>query len=45
MNRYGVSVELKNVPSLDPEFIPIARFNRSFLEGATKPVAIAVERS
>ncbi len=45
MERYGVSVELKNIPVLDPEFIPIARFNRAFLEGAEKPVSIAVERA
>lgn len=45
MNRYGVSVELKNIPSLDPEFIPIARFNRAFLQDAKKPVSIAVERA
>lgn len=45
MNRYGICVELKNVPVLDPEFIPIARFNREFLKGASKPVSIAVERA
>lgn len=45
MNRYGVSVQLKNVPELDPEFIPLLKFNRAFLENATKPVAVAVERA
>ena len=45
MNRYGISVELKNVPVLDPEFTPLLKFNRAFLEGATKPVSIAVERA
>ena len=45
MNRFGVNVELKHVPALDPDFIPLARFNRAFLEGAEKPVGIAVERS
>ena len=45
MNRYGISVELKNVPVLDPEFMPLLKFNRAFLEGATKPVSIAVERA
>ena len=34
MNRFGINVELKHVPALDPEFIPLMRFNRSFLEGA-----------
>lgn len=45
MNRYGISVELKNVPVLDPEFMPLLKFNREFLKGATKPVSIAVERA
>ena len=45
MNRFGISVELKNVPVLDPEFMPLLKFNRAFLEGATKPVSIAVERA
>ena len=45
MNRYGISVELKNIPVLDPEFIPLARFNREFLSTARKPVSIAVERA
>ena len=31
MNRYGISVELKNVPELDPEFTPLLKFNRAFL--------------
>ena len=45
MNRFGVNVELKNVPVLDPDFIPLMRFNRAFLEGAKKPLGIAVERA
>jgi len=45
MNRFGIEVELKHVPALDPEFIPLARFNRAFLAGAKKPVGIAVERA
>ena len=45
MERFGISVQIENVPELDPEFIPILRFNAAFLETAKKPVAIAVERS
>jgi len=45
MERYGVSVEVKNVPVLDPEFIPLLKFNRAFLKNAKKPVSIAVERA
>ena len=45
MTRYGISVELKNIPVLDPEFMPIARYNRAFLKEAKKPISIAVERA
>lgn len=36
MNRFGIDVGLKNVPALDPDFMPLMRFNRAFLEGAKK---------
>ena len=45
MKHHGISVELNNVPVLDPEFTPILRFNQAFLETAAKPVSIAVERA
>ncbi len=45
MKRYGIDVELKHVPELDPAFMPILRFNRAFLADAEKPVDIAVERA
>ena len=45
MNRFGINVELKHTPVLDPDFIPLMRFNSAFLEGAEKPVGIAVERA
>jgi len=45
MKRYGISVDVKNVPVLDPEFTPLLKFNNAFLEGAEKPVSIAVERA
>ena len=45
MERHGISVTVKNIPALDPEFTPILRFNRAFLETARKPVAVAVERA
>ena len=45
MERYGIFVDVKNVPALDPEFIPILKFNRAFLKDAAKPVSIAVERA
>ena len=45
MERCGISLEIKNVPSLDPAFFPILKFNQAFLKTASKPVSIAVERS
>ena len=45
MKRHGISVEIKNIPILDPEFTPILRFNQAFLKTASKPVSIAVERA
>ena len=44
MERFGISVDVKNKPVLDPEFIPMLKFNRAFLQDAKKPVSIAVER-
>ena len=45
MNRYGIPVQIKHIPQLDKEFMPILKFNRAFLADAKKPVSIAVERS
>ena len=45
MKHLGIEVSVKNVPELDPGFIPLARFNRAFLSGADKPLDVAVERS
>lgn len=39
MNKLGVSFELKNIPVLDPDFMPIHRFNKAFLATAKKPVS------
>ena len=45
MERHGISVEIKNIPVLDPECTPILRFNQAFLKTASTPVSIAVERA
>ncbi len=45
MNCYGINVEIRNKPELDPDFIPILRFNQEFLRTAKKPVSLAVERA
>lgn len=45
MKHLGIEISVKNMPVLDPEFIPIGVFNRAFLQGAQKPVSFAVERA
>lgn len=45
MERYNVNVEIKNKPILDPEFIPLLKYNQAFLADAKKPVSLAVERA
>jgi len=45
MNRFGIEVEVKSKPLLDPEFMPIGLFNKAFLKSAKKPISLAVERS
>ena len=44
MNHLGVEIAVKNVPALDPAFIPMGLFNKAFLSTAKKPVDVAVER-
>jgi len=45
MKHLGIDVNIKNIPVLDPGFIPLGVFNREFLKGAKKPIAICVERN
>ena len=45
MNLYGIEVNVKNSPKLDPGFIPLGSFNKAFLADAKKPVSVAVERA
>ena len=45
MNYLGVSYEMKHVPALDPEFIPFGVWMNAYEQGASVPVAIAVERN
>ena len=45
MERFGISVEIKNAPILDPGFIPLLKFNQAFLADAKKPISISVERA
>ena len=40
----GLEIKIKNKPELDPDFIPINRFNEVFLKTADKPISLAIER-
>lgn len=44
MKYLGVEFQMKNTPKLDPGFIPFGVWMNAYLQGATHPVAIAVER-
>ena len=44
MNRYGIEVNLKNSPELDPVFYPLQRFNDAFLADARKKARANEER-
>lgn len=45
MNHFGVEVTLKRIPKLDPDYIPLYKFNQAFLRDARQPLGLAVERS
>ena len=45
MNHLGIEVTVKNVPPLDPGFIPLNLYNKAFLTGAKEPFHVAVERA
>ena len=45
MKHLGIDVSVRNLPELDPNYIPLFPFYESFLKGASKPLDIAVERS
>lgn len=44
MNYLGIEFNIKNLPELDPDFIPFGPWMTAYLAGADKPVSIAVER-
>ena len=44
MQYLGVNYEMKHAPRLDPTFIPFGVWRNAYLQGAAKPIAIAVER-
>lgn len=44
MNYLGIDYSIKNVPKLDPDFIPFGVWMREYLREAKQPISIAVER-
>lgn len=45
MKVLNINMELKNIPELDKNYIPLSKFMEAFLKTATKPISIAVERN
>ncbi len=45
MKCFGLDIAIKCVPPLDADFVPMAQFNRAFLQNAHKAVTVAVERA
>lgn len=44
MNYLGITFNVKNMPELDPDFIPFGPWMEAYLAGAKQPISIAVER-
>ena len=45
MEFLGISFDLKEKPELDPEYLPLSKFNAAFLSTARRSLGIAVERA
>ena len=45
MQLFGVEIDVKNKPELDPDFFPLFKFNEAFLKNAKQSFGVAVERN
>ncbi|MCD7859990.1 MAG: ROK family protein [Firmicutes bacterium] len=45
MNYLGIEYEMRNIPSLDPGFIPFGVWMEAYRKGAGVPIAVAVEKN
>ncbi len=45
MRFLGLDIDLKNSPTLDPQFLPMSLFVKSFLKQAKQPISLCVERN
>lgn len=44
MNYLGIEYSIKNMPALDPDFIPFGVWAKAYLKEANRPFRIAIER-
>jgi len=44
MNYLNIAISTNNTPKLDPTFIPFGVWRKAFLETATEPFSVAIER-
>ena len=44
MNYLGIDYSVRNLPALDPDFIPFGVWIDAYEKGAAKPLTIAIER-
>ena len=44
MKYLGIDFPVRNLPELDPDFIPLGPWMEAYLKDATQPISIAVER-
>ena len=44
MRHCGIDIEVKNKPELDPDFIPLFKFNEAFLRSAKSEFSFAIEK-
>ena len=44
MEYLGILYDMRHAPKLDPQFIPFGIWRQAYLEGATQPISIAIER-
>ena len=45
MNYLGIDFKMGRSPELDPGFVPFGIWAEAYLQGATQPIAIAIERN
>ena len=45
MKHLNIEVPVKRSPKLDPDYLPLYKFNQAFLKDAKQPLGLAVERS